>query len=529
MTTKPIPEDIAEALRERFIRMDDRFKNWFCLLSNDTRSTDSIANWIHAKYGVNVDKKTLYDFREGMKTANRVTFRPNKPKVFEDEQGYFCVNKWEGWKDAVGPDGTQGDIEPFMTFIGAALGASPQEVGILFDTVAVRLQRDEHIPYGLLFMGDLEASSIILNTFSACFGKNACGISSSQVFSRDRRWISYSSLAVVRDGAQVARNPSFASALSNLIMSPVIVNTGTSSRKVTNRYEIINRLLVMIASEANDYAFSYSGMHIRPLACMTFQVLKPSDQICENVLKWLKDPKSAGYLTHWLLNRNIKDFETPHFAPPTQYQKILKKVHNRPFQVIAQNMRECDENMCAVWVSNSLEWADSVMASAKMNVKSGKDLVELASSIRAFMPEIKICPFYTAAEIAQMFPEALETFKAKLSAGGSNYEHTKMVGMELISGGLPFLVSEDPRGFLRAGIYENFFVVHDFARWHKPLSQKEFDELYDSFGTYRDYTKLGTYGKVRRSSYEVPDPGYGSPGAKPEGAKNKLWWRANYG
>lgn len=496
-----VPEHVIRAIAERFICMDDSNRTWFDLKSNETRASTSLINWVHATQGLLFTYDAIKAIRPRIRSANRVAYHPNKPRIFEDDTGYICVNKWTGWKTE------EGDIVPFLTFLREAISGNVADISLLLDTVAARMQRNDHIPYGFIFVGDMETSNIIMNAFAEAFGESACGVSANQIFSKDRRWINYSSLAVVRDGSCIARKPGYASAISNLIMSPTLVNTGTSSRKATTRYETVNRLLMMVAADVHDFRSTDYGGSIKPTACVPIPTRRTTDTVRTNLLKWLKNPSSGPIIADWLLERDISGFEIANFAPENQYDKMLATVYAKPFQRVARNILESEENACAVWISNSLEWADRILSSVKSSEKDR----ETAESIRAFMPEIKISPFYTAKEILNMFPDVSARMKSRNTR--ESEEYASMVAMELASGMLPVLMSsEDPRGFMRGGKFEQFFVVHDFERWKWPISQKEFDKVYSSFGTYRDYVALGTYGKVNKNA---------------EDAKPALWWRSN--
>lgn len=463
------------------------------------------------EFGVHVSKDYINKYGEGIRVAHTPTYYPNKPLIFT-ENGLTYVNKWTGW------DVKEGDTSPFTDLLSASLTASEKEVTCMLDTIAKRMQSSCHIPYGIVFMGCIETANVILSCLEAAFGKHCVSVLPSYVYSPRKAWLSLSSLVICRNGRQFCTTKNFSNGLTNIIMTDAIHDLHPDSSAPTQKHrrcENRNRMLFVIAAEAQAMPKSYAKYLAFPSSCMAFQVVRPSETIIKNAVNFYKSENGGPALANFFVNRDLSAFELSHFAPPTQFRNLMIKSQETPFVSAVKDALASGENPCATWISRSLEWADAICASAAIQ-KSHHFMPaskETAEAIRAFMPELKISPFYTAAELIMMFPEAMSGEKYRawstepdiVGANVTNPKYQEYVAHELRSAGVHILPSENPKGFLRSGKFENFFVVHDQESWKKPLTQEEFEKVYESFGTYRDYVRLGgKYGKSSDGKTTIP-------------------------
>lgn len=95
-----------------------------------------------------------------------------------------------------------------------------------------------------------------------------------------------------------------------------------------------------------------------------------------------------------------------------------------------------------------------------------------AAAIRAWLPHFKSRPFYSAAELAPMFPALIVALG--LAERPVQYSPGRLA-YELSFGGLPYKDFEHPISKIRT----RFFIVEQVHHWSKqPLDQRQFEEIY---------------------------------------------------
>ena len=534
--SEPMPPEIHEKFCSRFVLLSSRGLPWFDIERGEMVTTKAVISWIEHEFNLNFcelpafanttfyssyeDKlESIYLRRykrdrggvDGIRLAHAPQYAPNKPLIFP-ENGKLWVNKWRGWGEK------RGDISPFLQLISEAIMAPDDEVSFMLNTIAARMQTTGHIPYCIMLVGDPQTGNLILDCLAAAFGRHTTYLSHTNIRMMKKNWIDRSSLCIIRDGRKFLTNMNDATYLSNLVMTEELASSATDGDKKQEKFQIPvdkNKCLFVISAEPTTYfnQTHYAKFGMASAAC-AFQVIRPREDLLREVSDWVRQPKSGPALAYYFVNRELNGFQTPAWPPNTQFMNHLRKQAEAPFVTAVKEASNGPENPCAVWISRSLEWADGVMASV-LSTQADK---ELAESIRLFMPELKIAPFYTAAEISMMFPETKADLISANRLPEGRKKHRKVylhegIGQDLQLAGIPILVSRDSQGFLHRGKYETFFVIHDRDRWRKPMSQEEFEAAYASFGTYRDYVAMGgKYGKAEKP-VKLVDP------------TKQLWWR----
>jgi len=129
----------------------------------------------------------------------------------------------------------------------------------------------------------------------------------------------------------------------------------------------------------------------------------------------------------------------------------------------AMNLTGNQEGVIAQWVGKAAQWAER---------HPGPD----AEALKAWLPHWRNRPFYTAAELAPLFP-ALAIALA-LTSRWQEPKHPTRLRNELIMGDLPRLKNSDGTlDFIVNGRYHEFFIVEQIGRWKlRELSQTEFEQ-----------------------------------------------------
>lgn len=144
----------------------------------------------------------------------------------------------------------------------------------------------------------------------------------------------------------------------------------------------------------------------------------------------------------------------PYFSGPTYAViKGMRAAGNQP-------------GMVARWIATVAQWADDHNGLAD------------AAAIKAWLPYWRARPFYTAVELAPIFPAlALAFTDARTpppTMSGARLSH------ELDFGGLPKLRNANGTTFFHdvMGILQEYFIVEQIHKWSREaLTQEEFDHV----------------------------------------------------
>jgi len=133
---------------------------------------------------------------------------------------------------------------------------------------------------------------------------------------------------------------------------------------------------------------------------------------------------------------------------------------------IIKAMKMCgnSQGIVSQWVGKAKRWSE---------VNTGPD----ADALKAWLPLWRARPFYTAAELAPMFPAL--AIGLKLTSRWQAPKHPARLRNELIMGDLPRLQNTDGTlEFIQDGKFQEFFIVDRIGHWKKQvLTQEEFENV----------------------------------------------------
>lgn len=196
------------------------------------------------------------------------------------------------------------------------------------------------------------------------------------------------------------------------------------------------------------------------------------------------DPGPA--IMHFLLNYDLDGWEPPMEAPVTSARYNAYREGLNPITSLAEQMLSADENVVQVWIDNSMRWAAETKANPPANAPL--TLLKKIMQVEAVMPQWPVRPFYSMSELALLFPGLSEQLMGNKGGRYKNYTPEQISSQLRTSGVKTLRNKDDVRGFRYQGIIEPFLIIADVhnEEWKKPLTQREFDDLIQSFGTYAE-------------------------------------------
>jgi len=394
---------------------------------------------------------------------------PGEGQIVERDGALFA-NTWAGWH------AEDGDVEPFTDFLNALFRRSKVDGERLLSMVAFRARNPTtHVPFAAVLSGPEGDNTLALNALESAFSPYAAYVSPNHVRNAYRSWIRDASLVVVQTGDEMFQNWAARDAFTQIVTSPTDVKSSnfaaTSQRHDRNQF-----FAIMNTSPGAD-------AQVPSRSCY---YLVSTEAVPEAVADKLRKFISEGggrKIMAWLLKRDLTGFKMPNEAPETGASSIIRQEQLLPFERLAEDMLESPVNRVAVWVSESLAWANAMLEKQERGQIVGKQDVWRAEQVIATLPEITIRPWYTAEEISLMFPH-VQTARVE------KHLRPACVSKELRSGGLPYLSPTDsPKGFVRNGVHKHYFIVSEHERWLDPLTQEQFDAEWAKFPNYREYAE----------------------------------------
>jgi len=183
---------------------------------------------------------------------------------------------------------------------------------------------------------------------------------------------------------------------------------------------------------------------------------------------------------HYLLTFDLHGWVPPSRAPLTQEKAASYVDSLTPVEEFAYACRSTEGGGLTV-IRQALD-ANKAWAETMAEIKGRH--ADIATEMLRAWNSIQLRPWYTAKEIALMFP----MISAALY-GNRRIEHTPSgaISKQLRNAGIFYLRnSDDPHGFLAHGRREQYLVLAEFDKWREPVSQAEFDRLIQAFPRYSD-------------------------------------------
>jgi hypothetical protein len=192
--------------------------------------------------------------------------------------------------------------------------------------------------------------------------------------------------------------------------------------------------------------------------------------------EWEKNGGPAA-LMKWLLTYDLRGWTPPKHAPMTAEKHMAYMENLSPIQRVAEDMQTADDKIVKTWIQTAMIWAQAA--------EGGPNAIEakLARDVKAALGTIQIRPWYTADELAHMFPaivgQLYGTKKTDATPAGE-------ISRSLRNAGVPYLRNKDDhRGFMWHGRWSQFLVVAMPEDYGVPIGLAYFDRMMAEWPTYK--------------------------------------------
>lgn len=401
--------------------------------------------------------------------VDEVLFRPGDDMYVAGEHARVALNLWEPLPLVAGP------VEPFLDLTAHLVSQSPPAVRDLpLKLLAYKVQNPQaKIPLALVLLGGQGTGKTLwTDIIREAFGPYGTPLNPRTLASDFQGWLETSLIATVNEMSPrdlLAAREKLKSLISDL-RQPMNekyrparnVNSYTfyiitSNRRGVGAYEFDDRRMIVIDAPPKREAEFY-----------------------QRIADW-KNAGGPQWLYAWLMGLDLEGWTPPQEAPltPEKYMAYVESL--TPVQRLAEDMRTAGGPIIVkTWLDRAIMWAESVEVSQNLR------LAGMARAVLDNIRQYQIRPWYTAEELATIFPHIAIQFMGSEAGSPSPGQ----LSQELRESGIPYLVNrDDPRGFRWRGRLAQFLVVADFDRWREPITQAEFEEYMRSWPTYGDLTK----------------------------------------
>jgi hypothetical protein len=402
---------------------------------------------------------------------NAALFRPGEGAEFMDDDGRPALNLWTGWREA------EGDVSLWLELGNYLFSRLPPEHQALpIQWLAYKAQNPAvKVPLAMVIVGEEGTgktfwTKIVRDAF-APYGHE---LSSEQLTSPYQGWLEKSLLCVINEAQ--GDHVTFGSDTLKTLISD-------ETRPMNEKYRPVRQVrsyssYILTSNRREVGAFSPDNRRM-------FVVSTPAEPLAPEFYKRLDDWFRKGgpqFVLHYLRTYDLKGWKPPSRAPLTSEKAMSYTESLTPVQELAY---ECKQNggitVIKQWLATNKIWAEAAAAIGGRNA-------EIAAECLRSWNSIQLRPWYTAKEIAQMFPQI-----AAALYGNRRLEHTPAgeISKQLRNAGIPYLLNaDDPRGFLLFNRREQYLVLADFEQWREPITQGAFEKHIRAFPRYNDVGRV---------------------------------------
>lgn len=398
-----------------------------------------------------------------------VTFNPTTDaKEVPLEDGGMGYNLWEGL------DTTPGDVRPWLELSAHLFRHLPEDVRDLpIRLLAYKVQNlAGKVPLALVFIGKQGCGkSFWCKIVRSAFGAHGVAVPENALKAAFNGWMERALFAVF-DEAKAKHLQDVIPALYSIVSEDrVLLNEKYRAARQVD----VHTLIALTSNDPRVGAFSADDR--RMIVINTGD--KGPDSLYERVDDWYK-AGGARHVIHWLQNLDLKGWKPPKKAPMTAEKYMAYRESLSPAQRLAEEMRTADANVVTLWIDSALTWAQQASMSGQ-----GQEQ-QLAREIQASMHHIQIRDWYTAEELALMFPAIVGQLHSLRSVRATPAGE---ISAQLREAGIGYLTCADrPEGFMWRGRLCQFLVVANPEQWTRPVTQAHFDHImrqWPTFGTVR--------------------------------------------
>lgn len=438
-----------------------------------------------------VDRPPIEVSKEWMTHPNArrfagTVFKPGKERLIDTPRGPL-LNRWQGFRAEAG------DVQPFLdltSYIFSELDAALQDFPVKL--LAYKAQHPgEKIPIALFLVGTKGSGKSMWCEMMRKAFDPASAVLQPDVFNADHNpYIERNVLLFIDEvSAEVMRN--HGEALKLLATAERMM----LNEKYRPQKQVDNLSLLLLATNSPEAA-AFSRDERRYLVVRCPDAHENSAFYLDYLVPYFTADCGPAIM-HYLLNYDLQGWRPPANAPMTQARYSSYYNALDPVAQLAEQIATSNENTVYLWVEAALQWARDIKASLPANAPL--NLLRRIQQVDAVVPQWPIRPFYSTSELGLLFPGMSEQLMGNRQGRVRHYT-PQQIASGLIENGVKPLKSADPRGFRYGGVMEPFLIVYDVNNplWKKQLTQSEFEDLINSFGTYAELPGAKVAAHLRR-------------------------------
>lgn len=397
---------------------------------------------------------------------DQILFHPGAGRVLDGDHGGTAINMWTGWEQE------EGDVEPFLELTEFLLSETDEKcANIVIKLLAYKMQNPmKKVPMAIVFVGTQGCGkSLWCNIVRNTTNPYSAEIYPSSLSSDFNPWVENTMFVLLNEatGPEMERN---AEKFKTLIDSPIV----QMNDKYRPARQVKSFTFYLVTSNNREIA-KFDGDDRRMVVIAAPK--KREGEFYRRIGDWY-DNGGSKKLMHYLLNYDLEGWAPPAKAPETAEKHIAFRENLSAIEIVAEDIAEGGANMIEMWIAGALNWARENETSSNSGIaKEAKDRISM-------LPLIPIRPFYTADELALMFPSVVsDLYRAKYQRATT----AGTISKDLRNAGITYLRSKDSfKGFKVKGLYKQFLIVSSQDEFKTPISQAEFERIMREAPAYAD-------------------------------------------
>lgn len=436
------------------------------------------------------NKKTGEPVIEVVKTARKwlshpaarryseALFRPGDTPVITSAVGAPALNLWTGWNTS------PGSVRPFLDLNAFLFSNLPEDLrDFALKLLVYKAQHPmKKIPIATILVGEQGAGKTLWGQcMYDAFNPYSTIIGSAELGSSFHNFLERGVFAFINEASSfdIRRNRNL---LLSLISDPV--------QRMNDKFRSVRDVhhygqYVITANDKQIGSFDHDDRRMFVVGCPSKKVLGNEEAMLRffrPIYEWKNENAGGEKLMNWMLRADLQGWAPPVAAPLTQEKVIAFREGLSSLQDMADEMREADDNVVFQWGAQAVAWA------SEAELSSDPAAVHMAHDVKDAWSKMTIRPWYTAEELALMFP-ALSASVSKNSSRRAQFTSPGDLSRQLRNCGIPYLRAADPHGFRWRGKFEQFLVIFDQDKWSGVMTQEQFEAHMRGWPRYADYKR----------------------------------------
>jgi hypothetical protein len=389
----------------------------------------------------------------------------------------LLLNKWRGLTMQEGP------VDEFLELTRFLFSRTENGVAdLVLKLFAYKAQNPAYkIPLAVVFIGPQGCGkSLWASLVGAAFAPYYYAVGSKALKADFQPFIE-DSLLVVIDEAQAVHIEGARDKLKNLISE----SKQELNKKHVSQVQIETYCqFILTSNDRRVGAFERDDRRHIVVDCPS----KREEAFYDRIVAWKKAGGPAR-LAHYLHTFDLAGWQPPKDAPVTSEKRMAYNESLTPIQKLADEMQTADHNVITMWIDASMAWAN--VAETGANPQDAARAREVRT-----LSQCQIRPFYTAEELALMFPAIVSQLHSNRKMPATPVGE---ISAQLRNNGIPFLrCLDNPDGFRWRGRLHQFLIIAEPERWRDGITQAQFEAIMPTFQTYA--TVRGLHKPMQKAS-----------------------------